>query len=216
MPREETPMARSLPFAMPAIRSTALAALSAPALALSLAGQPAARAEPLRLTLDPAHTHILFKVNHLGLSNTVGQFDRFEGTVVLDPEAPEDSSVSVTIEAASIDTNNDARDSHLRGDDFFDTGTHPVITFESLRVDPTSDQSATVYGMLTLRGESRPVALRTRLNYLGEHPLPGRSGMVAGFTANATIDRTDFGMDAYAGAVGNEVVLLINTEAVAP
>ena len=185
--------------------------LAAAGLAVLTAGP--AVADPATFNLDTSHTHILFKVNHLGLSNTYGQFDDFSGQVMLDQDNPENSRVTVTIQSASIDTNHGERDTHLRSADFFNAEEYPEITFESTKVETTGDKSAKIYGELTMLGETRDVVLDADLNFLGQHPLPQVDATVAGFTASTTINRTDFGMDAYAPAVSDAVEITINSEA---
>ena len=94
-------------------------------------------------SFDKSHTHILFYVSHFGFSTTQGEFLDFDGTLLLDPEDPSNSMVSVTIDAASLDTGYAERDEHLRTADFFDVEQFPVITFESRDVEMTGDDTAT-------------------------------------------------------------------------
>lgn len=163
-------------------------------------------------SFDKSHTHILFYVSHFGFSTTQGEFLDFDGTLLLDPEDPANSTVSVTIDAASIDTGYAERDEHLRTADFFDVEQFPVISFESRDVEMTGDDTAIVTGDLTILGETREVQLDVKLNGMGPHPF--REGVsVAGFDATATILRSDFGMSYGVPAVGDEVEIRITTEA---
>lgn len=182
-------------------------------LALMLAGAlaaPPAWAE--EFTLDPAHTSVNFKINHLGISETYGRFNDVEGRLDLDRQNPEASSVTVVIDTRSIDTNHEERDDHLRGEEFFAVGTYPTITFKSTDIEMTGEKTAKITGDLTLRGVTKPLALDATLLHLGPHPMrPERE--VAGFTATGEIRRSDYGMTGFLPMVGDEVTLFISAEA---
>ncbi|MDX1541371.1 MAG: YceI family protein [Geminicoccaceae bacterium] len=163
---------------------------------------------------DPAHTDIVFFVNHLGYSDTIGRFNRAEGALTLDQDDLKGSRIEVTIDAASLDTNHQQRDDHLRSADFFNVEEFPEITFSSTRVEPTGEKTATVTGDLTLLGKSRPVTLDVTLNQIAPHPVPNYEGVeTAGFSARGTLKRSDFGMDFLAPAVGDEIELILEIEA---
>src|SRR5207247_9971520 len=113
--------------------------------------------------IDPAHSLAEFRVKYMMIVNVRGRFDELEGVVELrDPI--EDSSIEVTFKTASISTNDETRDGHLRSPDFFDVETHPVMTFRSTRIERTSDTGGKVHGDLTIRGNSRPVVLEVDFN----------------------------------------------------
>src|SRR5215510_6953626 len=97
--------------------------------------------------IDKAHSEVTFQVRHL-LTKVRGRFSDFSGSIHLDLEEPANASVSLTIDAASVDTNNADRDQHLRSDDFFAIATYPAITFESSRVVSTSAETYDVTGTL--------------------------------------------------------------------
>lgn len=165
-------------------------------------------------SFDPEHTDIVFFVNHLGYSDTIGRFNDAEGTITLDEESLDNSAIEVTIDAASLDTNHEVRDGHLRSADFFNVKEFPEITFTSTRVEPTGDKTAEVTGDLTILGTTRPVTLEVTLNQIAPHPVPAYDGVItAGFSARGTIKRTDFGMDFLAPAVGDEIDLIFEVEA---
>jgi polyisoprenoid-binding protein YceI len=178
---------------------------------------PLARAATETYTIDPEHTSIGFRVSHLVFSKVSGRFNKFEGTIVMDPANPDTDSVRVTIEAASIDTNEAARDKHLRSDAFFDVETHPKITFQSTRVRQGGDKKLTIDGNLTIRGTTKPVTLDVEM--LGVGP-DGYGGHRAGFEGRARIIRQDFGVswnDVVEGGglmVGNEVEIILGIEAI--
>lgn len=178
----------------------------------ALAAGPANGAETY--SFDPAHTDIVFFVDHLGYSDTVGRFNQAEGSITLDRESLEGSAIEVTIDAASLDTNHEERDAHLRSADFFNVREFPEITFTSTSVEPTGEKTASVTGDLTMLGTTKPVTLEVTLNQIAPHPVPSYDGVVtAGFSARGTIRRTDFGMDYLAPAVGDEIDLIFEIEA---
>ncbi|RMD88018.1 MAG: polyisoprenoid-binding protein [Alphaproteobacteria bacterium] len=171
----------------------------------------AVSAAPVEYVMDKAHTHIGLTWNHLGFSDFRARFRDFDGTLVLDPEAPENSRVEVTIPLDSIDTNVPRLDEHLKSADFFDVAKYPVATFRSTRIERTGEKTARLHGELTLHGVTRPVVLDVRLNGMGEHPLTHKPSV--GFTAEGVVKRSEFGLTAYVPMVSDEVHLFISTEA---
>ena len=140
---------------------------------------------------------------------------------MLDRDDPSQSRIDVTIDPAGVDTGVEAFDSHLMNADFFDVDTFPLITFVSTAVEPTGDATALVTGDLTIKDNTRPVVLDVTLNYIGEHQLaqfdPDLAGMeVAGFSASATLLRSEFGLGMFTPMVGDEVELIIETELLRP
>jgi polyisoprenoid-binding protein YceI len=111
--------------------------------------------------IDPARSTIAFKVRHM-LGTAKGKFGKFNGTIVADRENPAQSSVSVTINAASIDTGIAKRDEHLRGE-LFDVAKYPEITFKSRRVKQTGANAGEITGDLTMRGVTRSIVLSVQL-----------------------------------------------------
>ena len=186
------------------MRLTALALTAALAL-----GTPAAIAAPY--VLDKSHAHVTFTVDHLGFSTVHGQFRAFDAEIDFDPGRVEATKVSFTIDAASVDTFWEARDKHLRGADFFDVDNHPSITFVSTSVTPTGAETADVTGDLTILGITKPITLQAKLNKYGPSPFNPQQ-QIAGFTVTGTIDRTAFGMDYAAPAVGVEIPIQIELE----
>lgn len=141
-------------------------------------------------TFDPAHSSVQATALHLGISKVKGWFAGFEGALtVADP--PENSSVEVTIEAASIDTHNDQRDAHLRSEDFLDVERFPAITFKSDTIEAIGPDRWALTGPFTMRDITRPV--RLDVAYLGTTPDPW-GGVRAGFSATAQLTRDDFAM----------------------
>ncbi len=193
------------------MRSTpVLAALTAALLAAP------ARAEPIEWKIDPEHATIAFLVEHIGYARLLGQFTEVEGTFTYDPEAQALGQVSVAIDAASVWTDNERRDNHVRDDDFLNVDEYPEITFTAEGGEVTGENTGTVTGELTILGQTRPVTLDVTLNKDAPYPF-GHEKRTLGISVRGTVVRSDYGMD-YAvanGLVGDEVDLLIEFEAIA-
>lgn len=142
--------------------------------------------------IDTAHTQIQFTVRHLMISKVRGWFEKFSGTVNLDESNPENTSVDVVIDAASINTREPQRDAHLRSADFLDAEHHPHLTFKSTRVERTGERTARLYGDLTIRGVTKPVVLDVTFNGMLTNPWGMTS---AGFSAFTKINRKDWGLE---------------------
>jgi polyisoprenoid-binding protein YceI len=141
--------------------------------------------------IDPAHTQVEFAVKHMMFTTVKGTFPGVTGTFTFDEQNPANSSVDVTIDAASVTTRQEQRDAHLRSADFFDVETYPTITFRSKRVEPTGDNNLKVYGDLTLHGVTRQVALDTSYHGRGVTPWGNE---VASYSAATQINRRDYGL----------------------
>ncbi len=128
-----------------------------------------------KYVIDKVHSNIGFSVKHLMVSTVRGNFTDFMGEIMLDPMDMTKSSVMVTIKTASISTDNEGRDNHLKSPDFFDVANNPKVTFKSSRIEKKGD-AYVAHGMLTLRGVSKEVALPFTLG----GPLPGQRGKVLG------------------------------------
>lgn len=141
--------------------------------------------------IDPTHSLIEFSVKHMMFTTVRGKFPAVDGTVHLDTEEPEASSVEVKIEAAGIDTGVEDRDNHLRSSDFFDVEQHPHIRFQSTSVSGSLVEGGKfqITGDLTIRGVNREVVLDATFEGTGTDPWGGTR---AGFSASTTIDRRDF------------------------
>ncbi len=164
--------------------------------------------------LDPAHASVTWRVGHLnGLSRFVGRFDTIDAALDFDPDAPEESTLTATIDAASISTGLGDFDRQLANNGrLLDADDHPQIRFMSTRVTVTADNRAVVEGDLTLRGATAPVTLDVTFNGATRDPLR-RGARVVGFSATATLRRSDFGADAYVNfGVSDEVEVWIEAE----
>jgi polyisoprenoid-binding protein YceI len=142
--------------------------------------------------IDPAHSSAQFTVRHMMITNVHGGFKKVSGSVVYDAENPANSSVNAEIDAASINTNEEQRDTHLRSGDFLDVDNFPTITFRSTKVEKSGDDESKVTGDLTIHGVTRPVVLNV------EGPAPeGKDpwgNTRTGATATTKIKRSDFGL----------------------
>ena len=160
--------------------------------------------------IDPSHTHVSFQVGHLGLTHTPGIFRKVEGRVQFNDKNVEASSVSITIDAASIDTVHGQRDSDLRSDAWFDVEKNPRITFVSTSVRRIDEKNYAISGNLSIRGKSLPVDFSMMLTNRAINPflkLP-----MVGFVGNTKIKRSDFGMVQYPAVISDEVDLKIALE----
>jgi polyisoprenoid-binding protein YceI len=142
-------------------------------------------------TIDPSHSLVEFSVRHMMVSTVKGRFTGIQGTILDVNEDPQQSSVEVSIDPASITTGDPNRDAHLRSPDFFDAEQFPEITFKSRRIDGTRDEF-TLVGDLTMHGTTREVSLPVTLNGIGTSPY-GKT--VAGFSAEARLNRKDWGLN---------------------
>ena len=145
--------------------------------------------------IDASHTQLGFAVRHMAVSKVRGRLSKFEGTIEI-AEDPVDSKVSLTIDATSVDTRDEARDNHLRTNDFFDVENHPTWTFASTSISPESPTEWKVTGDLTIRGVTRPVTLDVTLEGVVKDPYGNHR---VGFSGKTTINREDF--DVSFGAV---------------
>ncbi len=164
--------------------------------------------------LDPNHASIIWRVGHLnGLSRFVGRFDDFDAALDFDPAAPEQSRLTATIDATSINTGLGDFDGQIANNaNLLDARRHPEIRFESTALELNGDNRATLTGDLTLRGVTAPVTLDVTFNGATRDPLR-RGAQVVGFSARSTVRRSDFGADAYVRfGVADDVELLIEAE----
>ena len=167
-------------------------------------------------TIDPSHTTVEFVAKHMMITTVKGRFAEFEGTVVADERDFADSSVEVTMRAASLDTRSEQRDAHLRSADFLDVESYPEVTFRSTSIDGTKDEFQ-LTGDLTIRGTTRPITLDVTFEGEGKDPWGGTR---ASFSAKGKFDRRDFGLtwnvalETGGILVSNEVKINIEAQAV--
>ena len=168
-------------------------------------------------TIDKTHSEVTFQVRHL-VTRVRGRFTDFSGTIQFDEAHPDQSSVSLSINAASIDTGVADRDAHLRSGDFFSAGEHPAITFNGSAVTKKSAERHDVEGTLTIRGTAK--TLTVPVTFLGAATDPWGNARV-GFEGEITINRKDFGLNWNAALetggflVGDEVKISVSLQAIA-
>lgn len=181
-------------------------------IALSLPAASAALAETRTYKIDPVHSSVIFRISHLGVTPFFGRFNKIEGTVVLDKENPARSSIDVTIDASSIDTNHERRDNDLKSPDFFNVKQFPAITFKSKKVEKFDEDTYKVTGDLTLRGKTREITFN--FDYGGEQTFMEK--VRGGGFAEVELYRSHFGMDKFVaeGVVGDKVTLLLGIEGI--
>jgi len=159
-------------------------------------------------TIDPAHSSAQFTIRHMMITNVRGSFSGVTGTVVFDPENSADSSVDAVIDATTLNTNDPARDGHVKGADFLAVEQFPTITFKSSKVEVTGEGEAKVTGALTIHGVTKKVVLDAKFNAAGPNPI--FKIYTVGFEVSGKIKRSDFGVSKYVPVVGDEVTLIIS------
>ena len=162
-------------------------------------------------TIDPTHSHIVFMIDHLGFAKIVGLFSTFSGTLRFDPNNVPASKLNVTIKTESLQTQFGPRDKDLKGADWFNATEFPEMTYVGSQFVKKDEHTGTVTGKLTLHGVAKPVTLDVTVNKVGQNPLDKINS--AGFSARGTLKRSDFGIKAFLGAIGDEVDLIIEIEA---
>ncbi|MEM7521433.1 MAG: YceI family protein [Pseudomonadota bacterium] len=181
--------------------------LLASVLALGATGAFAAE----KYMLDASHSQVVFDYNHLGYSTTFGMFSGFEGEISFDADAPENSSVTVSMPVKSMFTGWEQRDGHFMSGDFFGATDEDLVTFTSTSIEVTGEDTALITGDLTMNDTTQSVVLDAKMNKKADHPMAGKPWM--GFDATTTIKRSDFGVGAFAPAVSDEVNVRISIEA---
>lgn len=160
--------------------------------------------------LDPDHAALIWKIDHLGFSTFVGRFNAFDASLDFDPDDPSASSLDVVVQTASVDSGVGELDEILRGAGWFNTQAFPEARFVAREITVTGDASGTITGDLTLLGTTRPITLDVAFNGGADDFLTGRYTL--GFAATGSFDRTAFGLDNLAPAVGEQVELEIHVE----
>lgn len=165
-------------------------------------------------TIDPVHSSVAFKVKHMMVSDVKGAFEGFSGSIKLDPKNLENSSVEVTIDATSISTRNQKRDTHLKSADFFDVEKFPTLTFKSKKITKKGEQWVAI-GDLTMHGVTKEIELPFTLS----GPMSMGEASIMGVSAAAEVNRQDFGvswnkmLDSGGVVVSDKVRIEIDVEA---
>jgi polyisoprenoid-binding protein YceI len=165
-------------------------------------------------SVDPAHSSVGFEVRHMGIATVRGAFTKFEGTIDATGDGPE---LKGTVEAASINTNDENRDGHLKAPDFFDVEQHPTITFATKTVDASEDGAIRLAGEIAIKGITKPIELTGTVGEGGTDPWGNER---IGFEVEGVIDRRDFDLKWNQTLpngnllVSNEVKLVVSVSAV--
>lgn len=168
-------------------------------------------------SIDGSHSEVGFSVRHMMISTVRGNFTSFSGTAEFDPQNIEEGSITVQIDASSIDTRDENRDGHLRSADFLDVETFPALTFTSTSVQSRGNGEYDVHGDLTVRDVTRPVTLKTSFTDVIADPFGGTR---IGVSAKTEIDRKEFAltwnqaMEAGGVLVGENVGITIDAQLV--
>ncbi|MCM2303168.1 MAG: YceI family protein [Elusimicrobia bacterium] len=166
--------------------------------------------------IDASHSQVGFRIRHL-VGKVPGRFTKFSGTVEYTPGQPKSWKVDATIDPASINTDNEKRDGHLKAPDFFDVAKYPEMSFKSTKVTNVKGDTAKLHGELTMHGVTKPVVLDLELGGTTKDPW---GNIRAGFSATGTIDRKDFGivwnkaLDTGGVMLGDDVAISLDIEAV--
>jgi polyisoprenoid-binding protein YceI len=153
--------------------------------------------------VDPAHSKVGFAVKHMGVATVRGEFGEVEGSLEIGDDLAS-SKATGSVKAASVDTNQDARDEHLRSADFFEVETYPEITFASTSIEKVDDETVKVTGDLTMHGETHPIELEAELGGVEVGPEGEKR---TGLEVTGTLSRKEWGMKFNAAlGSGNAVV----------
>ncbi|NKJ45453.1 hypothetical protein CIC12_01580 [Burkholderia sp. SG-MS1] len=172
--------------------------------------QNEARVPPGRYEIDPDHTSITFDIDHFKYSRFTIRFDRKQGQLDWNEGGLERSTASVTIDAASIDTNVPLLDKMVKGSDMLDVARNPAIRFASTRFERTGESRGTLSGDLTIRGVTQPVTLDVTFNGFAPDPLTKKDTL--GFSAEGRFSRAKFGLSTWYPAVGDDIHVRIQAE----
>jgi polyisoprenoid-binding protein YceI len=177
-----------------------------------LPASPAAhRSAAASFAVDPVHSSLIFKIEHMGIANFYGRFNNIDGEYRLDEGNPADCQFNFTVKADSVDTANQRRDGHLKSADFFNVAEYPTITFKSTKVERAGDMQLKVTGDLNLHGETKPVTADVKIFTAKET----QQGVKGGLETTFTIKRSDHGMNygVSEGALGDNVTITMAIEA---
>lgn len=175
-----------------------------------------ARAEMARYNVDLEHSTVEFRVAHMVVSKTTGRFTDYTGFIEMDPETMKVKELEAVIKTASVNTNHDKRDTHLRGPDFFNAEKYPTMTYK-MKSYRKAGEDYVATGDLTLLGVTREIELVGRFNGATKDPWGNTR---AGFTAEGKINRKDFGMnwskvlDNGGMVVGDDVFIKMDIECI--
>ena len=208
-------------MSFPVVRITLVRALLSAALLTSMACTPLqvlthtvsqneARVPPGRYDLDRDHCSITFDIDHFKYSRFTMRFDRRQGQLDWNEGGMDKSSVAITIDAASIDTNVPLLDKMVKSDSMLDVARYPELRFVSTHFERTGDSRGTLSGDLTIHGVTQPVTLDVTFNGFAPDPLTKKDTL--GFSAEGHFSRAKFGLSTWYPAVGDDIHVRIQAE----
>lgn len=183
------------------------------ALAACLAFPAGGAAQVRTYALDPVHTRVMFAVDHAGFSRAMGTVSGTTGTLRFDPGDWSGARVEAWVPLARLDLGDADWKRAALASGLLDAQRHPHAVFTSSHIEPAGPDRARIHGTLSLHGVSRPVVLEAVFNAARRHPLPPFRRTI-GFSAVAMLSRSDFGISAWPGVIGDDVELRIEVEAV--
>ncbi|OCX54699.1 polyisoprenoid-binding protein [Mucilaginibacter sp. PPCGB 2223] len=165
---------------------------------------------PATWTVDKAHSKLTFTITHMGISDVEGSFKSFDATITTSGDDFSNAVIDFTADAGSLNTDNDARDKHVKSDAFLDVAKYPTLTFKSTSFKKTGANTYTIVGNLTLHGVTKPVTLNAVVRTgTGMNKKP-----VAGFKIAGSLNRKDFGVGAGFGSamLSDDITIVANGE----
>ncbi len=194
-------IAAARPASEPTIKTSPMGVLEG----VDLNAPPAGEYKP-----DADHRYISFSYSHMGFSRPILRWGKWDGQLDWNPSHPERSAIRAVIDARSIDSGVPKLNDHLMSADFFNVETYPEIVFTGSAAGEPDGTSGQVNGELTIKGVTKPVTLNVTLNKAGFDEIIGAYKL--GFSATASVKRSDFGLDAYLPDVGDEIQIKIESE----
>jgi polyisoprenoid-binding protein YceI len=188
-------------------RARIIAIFSAAGILAAACSTPNTALAAERYEIDASHTHAQFSVLRFGFADTIGTFTGVSGVISLDSHAPENSSVEVDIDVASLASGDASRDAAVLGKFWFNAGEFATMSFKSTSVELDGENHARVTGDLTLLGVTKPLTLDVTLNKIGMDRAAKKEG--AGFSITGVLNRLDWGMETAANFVGTDVAIRI-------
>jgi len=172
---------------------------------------PLVHAADYDIDIKGQHAFVQFKIQHLGFSWLYGRFDDFNGSFTYDENAPEQSSIQMTVQTNSVNSNHAERDKHLRGEDFLNVSAHPTAQFVSTSFVPTTDGHGTMTGELTINGVTNEVELDVQFVGAGDDPWGGHR---RGYEATTEISLSDFKIKRSLGPASEKLYLTVSVEGI--
>jgi len=168
-------------------------------------------AQAVKYEIEPNHTSVLWIADHLGFSKSSGKFNKIEGNILFDEKKPENSSTEITIKTNGIVTGIKKFDDHLKGKDFFDVKNFAVAKFVSKKITISGKNKGKILGDITILGITKPITLDVTFNKSATNPINNKPTI--GFSATASLNRSDFGIKYALPNVPDKVNLIIEVEA---